>query len=360
MNRLVVCALACTLSLVSSALSLAQAQTVGTFRWQLQPYCNVITATITQSGGVYTVDGTDDLCGANPRAAVTGLAFLNANGTVSFGLSLVVPPSPTAIQLTATIDIGSLGGTWQDSAGNTGAFAFNPAAASGSPRPAAMPVFTAGLSAGGGRINNVGTPTASTDAANRAYVDSAVAAAAAGLHVVNVGSNEWQPFTSADPFDISRFSTNTRFIRTVTGTNFLSIAPNTPVALYGKSLQLEAVEFCYEASTNAVLSYVEVNLIKSVDSVGSRTLLFSDGTNFTNTACRYIALSAPVPLTADDSVNLFVNGSWTSAGVGLRLGRASFVFRTTTTPLTPPSDAAPSTAPMAPPQPGPSTLPPQP
>ncbi|MCC6992443.1 MAG: hypothetical protein IT181_25795 [Acidobacteria bacterium] len=345
---------------MSSALSPAQAQTVGTFRWQLQPYCNVITTTITQSGGVYTVDGTDDLCGANPRAAVTGLAFLNANGTVSFGLSLVVPPSPTAIQLTATIDLGSLGGTWQDSAGNTGAFVFSPAAVSGSPRPAATPVFTAGLSAGGGRINNVGTPTASTDAANRGYVDSAVAAATAGLHVVSVSSGEWRPFASTDPLTFTWFSSQAQVSLPSTGSNFLSISPTTPVSLYGKSMQLTAVEFCYTASTSAELSYVEINLETAVSNGGTRSVLFSDTTDFTNAACRYIPLATPRTLTANDTVNLFVQGNWTVASATLTLGRASFVFAPTSTTLTPPSDIAPPVMPVALPDASPSTTPPRP
>ncbi len=181
--------LACTLAFAPWAARGAHAQTVGTFSWQLQPYCNVVTATVTQSGGVFTIDGTDDLCGANPRASVTGLAFQNPNGTVSFGLSLVVPPAPTPIHLTATIDLGSLGGTWKDSAGNTGPFVFSPASISGSPRPAATPVFTAGLSAGGNTVSNVGAPAASTDAANRGYVDSAVD----GRHRAD------QHFLSTDP-----------------------------------------------------------------------------------------------------------------------------------------------------------------
>lgn len=42
----------------------ATAQPLGTFRWQLQPYCNVLTLNVVQ-GGVYTLDGTDDRCGAS-------------------------------------------------------------------------------------------------------------------------------------------------------------------------------------------------------------------------------------------------------------------------------------------------------
>ena len=57
-----------TTTLVLAALTLlpaaADAQSLGTFRWQLQPYCNVVTLAVTQVGGIYRVEGTDDRCGA--------------------------------------------------------------------------------------------------------------------------------------------------------------------------------------------------------------------------------------------------------------------------------------------------------
>jgi hypothetical protein len=35
----------------------ASSQPLGTFRWQLQPFCNVITVSVTQNGAVYTLGG---------------------------------------------------------------------------------------------------------------------------------------------------------------------------------------------------------------------------------------------------------------------------------------------------------------
>jgi hypothetical protein len=45
----------------------ALALSLGTFRWPLQPFCNVITVNVTQNGAVYTLDGYDDQCGAPTR-----------------------------------------------------------------------------------------------------------------------------------------------------------------------------------------------------------------------------------------------------------------------------------------------------
>ena len=67
------------------------AQGLGTFRWQFQPFCNVVTLTVEQKGASFVLTGHDDQCGGGaPRAAD----------------------------------------------GNTGPFVFNPATVSGSPRPA--------------------------------------------------------------------------------------------------------------------------------------------------------------------------------------------------------------------------------
>ncbi len=115
----------------------ADAQVLGTFRWQLQSYCNVLSLVVVQSGGVFTLDGFDDQCGAVTRAPVTGLATPNPNGTIEFGLTIVATPGAAPVHVAAAISLATLGGTWRDSAGNTGNFVFTPGTATGgSPRPA--------------------------------------------------------------------------------------------------------------------------------------------------------------------------------------------------------------------------------
>jgi hypothetical protein len=116
----------------------AAAQPIGTFRWQLQPFCNVLTLVVTQQNGVYTLSGTDDRCGIEGQfGSATGVVFLNPNGTVGLGLSTVLPGG-TAVHLDATVSVASLGGTWRDSAGNSGMFVFTPGPSIGGPlRPVA-------------------------------------------------------------------------------------------------------------------------------------------------------------------------------------------------------------------------------
>lgn len=118
----------------------AWAQPLGTFRWQLQPYCNVVSVNVIGQGSSYTLNGTDDLCGAPQKASVTGLAFPNPDGTIGFGLTIVTPTAGVPVHVTASINLVTLGGTWSDSAGNTGLYVFTPGAASpGAARPAVRP-----------------------------------------------------------------------------------------------------------------------------------------------------------------------------------------------------------------------------
>jgi hypothetical protein len=114
----------------------AAAQPIGTFRWQLQPYCNIISVNVTQQGAIYTLDGTDDRCGGgNQPGSLVGIAYLTPLGLVGFGLTSVLP-NGTPIHTEATLSIATLNGTWRDHAGNNGTFVFTPGAGvGGAPRP---------------------------------------------------------------------------------------------------------------------------------------------------------------------------------------------------------------------------------
>ncbi len=120
---------------LASVATAAHAQTLGTYAWQLQPYCNVVTLTVTQNGSVYTLDGWDDQCGAAQKAPLVGGATLNPDGSIGFGLHITTVPGGVPVSLDARISVASLSGPWSDSAGNAGTLAFA-ASSGGSPRPA--------------------------------------------------------------------------------------------------------------------------------------------------------------------------------------------------------------------------------
>jgi hypothetical protein len=130
--------------------TLADAQTIGTFRWQLQPFCNILTLAVTQIGAVYRVEGTDDQCGAGSRASAIGTAFPNSDGSIGMGLNIVVAPGGIPLHVDATLSLSNLSGTWRDSAGSSGPFVFTPGAAvPGGPRPGGLAAVT-GIAAGAG------------------------------------------------------------------------------------------------------------------------------------------------------------------------------------------------------------------
>lgn len=122
--------------------STSEARPLGTFRWQLQPFCNVITATVEQRGNAFLLTGSDNQCGAN-TLPVMGVAALKPNGSVGIGLTIMDPGGRVA-QIDATLNLGNVSGPWRDGDGNGGFFAFNPGAAGGSPRPAARALVIAG------------------------------------------------------------------------------------------------------------------------------------------------------------------------------------------------------------------------
>jgi hypothetical protein len=100
------------------------AQPIATLRWQLAPYCDLITLTVTQTGGTLTLDGFDTRCDTNRLAAVTGVALPNPNGTVGLGFTIVTTPAGAPIHVDATVDLATLSGTWTSALAG-GAFVLN-------------------------------------------------------------------------------------------------------------------------------------------------------------------------------------------------------------------------------------------
>jgi hypothetical protein len=110
------------------------AQPLGVFRWQLQPYCNVVSLTVVQEGASYILTGTDNRCGASTAAPATGTASPNPDGSISLGL-VIVTSSGAPAHVNAVIDLSTVSGTWRDADGHAGPFVFNGAAPDGPPLP---------------------------------------------------------------------------------------------------------------------------------------------------------------------------------------------------------------------------------
>lgn len=114
--------------------SVVLGQPLGTFVWQLQPFCNTLTLNVVQAGATFTLDGFDDQCGGAQRANATGTASFNPDGTIGLGINVVTSPGGAPVHIAARVNLSNYSGPWQDSAGNAGTFAFG-VATGGSPRP---------------------------------------------------------------------------------------------------------------------------------------------------------------------------------------------------------------------------------
>lgn len=114
-------------ALVLGTCSAAEAQVIGTFSWQTQPFCNIVQLTIIQHGGVYQLLGNDDRCGLGAQP-VHGTA-VPAGAGVSMAFTI------GAMNFEASISPANLSGTWADQGGNAGTFQFG-GALTGPRRPA--------------------------------------------------------------------------------------------------------------------------------------------------------------------------------------------------------------------------------
>lgn len=101
----------------------AAAQVFGTFTWQMQPYCNKVTLTLTSVTGNFRLDGSEDQCGATKKASASGVGVFNPDGTVGLNFT-IVPSSGPSVHVSASVSPANGQGTWGDDFGNTGAFAF--------------------------------------------------------------------------------------------------------------------------------------------------------------------------------------------------------------------------------------------
>jgi hypothetical protein len=261
----------------------ADAQPLGTFRWQLHPYCNVLTLTVVQIGDRFTLDGTDDRCGAPDRGSATGLAFLGPNGSVGFGLTLVTPDA-RSVHVSAAISAVTLNGTWSDSLGQQGTYVFSPAAPAGPPRPTSMPVR------------------------------------------INVGHQNWWAIHESANLTFTRFVNRSAISKPAIGLGLVTVAPDLPVLDNGRRLQLISVQFCYDADDTAQLSSVQLNRATHATGTLPYTATAVDVAVRTDEACRTYVLPTPFVVGVNDTINLSVGINYTMAAATFRIGRTTFVF----------------------------------
>jgi C1q domain len=180
----------------------ASAQVFGTFSWQMQPYCNQVTLTLTSVTGNFTLDGSDDMCGTAKKGSATGIGVFNPDGTVGLNFTIVTPGGQ-AVHVAASVSPANGQGTWTDDQGHSGTFAFFgnspglPALPTGTHFRIANLSGTLAVGAGTTIVNTWTTPPAQNvgggtyDAATGAY-----RVPVAGVYLVTT-TVRWQAFASA-------------------------------------------------------------------------------------------------------------------------------------------------------------------
>lgn len=160
-----------------------------------------------------------------------------------------------------------------------------------------------------------------------------------GQILVSTGMANWRPFSSADNLTFTYFSSTTAVRKATVGANYITIHPDLTTVLYGRSLNLVGVEFCYDASVDAVFSGMEINTTEHSTGPGTRTLQFSDNTDRTDAACRLYTLTTPATLTAEMGVSFYALIDWKVASTDFFVGRTTFILAPTETIAAQPSAA---------------------
>jgi hypothetical protein len=102
----------------------ASAQVIGTFSWQMQPYCNTVTLTLTTAPTGFALNGADDQCGTDTRGSAVGAGVFNPDGTIGLNFTIVSSPAGRGGEVAARVNPANGQGTWTDAVGNRGTFVF--------------------------------------------------------------------------------------------------------------------------------------------------------------------------------------------------------------------------------------------
>lgn len=160
--------LAASCLIAAGAVTASAQSTIGPVSWQLQPYCNVVTLTLYSGPSGFSLEGTDDLCGATNRGSALGVASPNAAGNYTLNFSIVTAPSGKPVHVSAIVSPANGSGTWSDSLGNSGTFAFfgNTPGLPARPQPAsglpAAVITTVELAAGAVGVADINTAEVQT------------------------------------------------------------------------------------------------------------------------------------------------------------------------------------------------------
>lgn len=160
-------------------------------------------------------------------------------------------------------------------------------------------------------------------------LDSSAFLQPTGQVQVALGNAGWTQPSSTGSLTESQFTTGTAFRASTTGARFIVATPDLPVSLFGRAVELRAVEFCYATGAGTFLDTIEINRLTSTAGESTQAGLVFDQTDRSGTACTLFTLATPAPLTADDSMTMWATINWTSAGTDFTVKRTTFILGAT-------------------------------
>ena len=278
----------CCLTLLTAAG--ASAQVLGTFSWQMQPYCNIVTLTLTQTPGGFTADGSDNQCGAAKLAGAAGMALFNPDGTVGLEFTIVTAPSGKAVHVSASVNPGNGSGSWTDSVGNSGTMALG-APGSGSPRP--LPA--SGLGAAVITSAEIAPNAVGVSNINAAQVQTRITGSCPAGQTVSGVNQNGSVSCAAPPVELlaALVSSNATLTRGSGATNALSLG----TGLYEVGFNRDVTQCYYSANSFDPSSRVVHQLQPRSGNPNGVFLLLrtTDGTNTLANGSFYLTVFCPRP-----------------------------------------------------------------
>ncbi|HKU56429.1 MAG TPA: hypothetical protein VJP41_05345 [Gaiellaceae bacterium] len=157
---------------------------------------------------------------------------------------------------------------------------------------------------------------------------------------VQLGFTNWVPWLSTDPLSATHYSDTTGYLRSSTGASWIEIDAPIPTSLYGKALAFVGFQFCYVTNGNSLTDVLVYQDTQTTQGFGGDSVVASDATTRTDSACRTYTPSSPIAMTSADQFSLWVDGNWATASSYIYFGRVTAILQPTSSAATAPKATA--------------------
>ena len=162
-------------------------------------------------------------------------------------------------------------------------------------------------------------------------IDSSGFVQPSGDILVSAGNGNWSPMLWGSSLEESRTPGSVNFTSPApSDTTYLVVSPDLPVALYGKSVELRAVDICF-SMVDASMTGVYLTRERTYNTAEIQDTLFADATVYLGADCHRYTLATPTLLTPNDSLSFALNINFSLGGY-ISIFRTTFILGATSTP----------------------------